>query len=499
MRRALAALALLLASSAPALAQGGGAAGEQCELAVDGERFSFVELPSGKRNVYFGGGVVARCPRQGRVIRSDSLESYGDEARHFFIGNVDYSDTRLRLKSDYLTYFQPDERLLAFMNVVATLPTGSTLQGSQLEFWRSIPGVRPQRANAVGRPTITIVERDSAGRPQPPVTVTGNTVWMEADSVVASSGDVRVVRPELTATGDSLFLDGGTGLLRLMRNPKVVGTRGRPFTLVGETIDVLSRQRRLERVLAKRAAEATSEDLNLKADTIDIRIGNDVLQRAIAWGASRARAVSPNQLVVADSIDVRMPDQKLREMHAVRGAIAEGAPDTTKFRTTERDRLTGDTIVAHFDTAAVRDSGAVRDTTGRPRIRLLVSTGHATSLQHLPPRDTALKRPAIVYVSGSDITVTFDTGTVRRVAVRDSARASGVYLEPDPDSTAGRRAAPGPSAAGTRVPGTPAAGTAGGPGSRAGGPARPPAPAPGSTPPPTGAPAPAPAVPPRRQ
>jgi hypothetical protein len=45
----------------------------------------------------------------------------------------------------------------------------------------------------------------------------------------------------------------------------VSGRKGRPYTLVGQTIDVLTRERKLERVLAKSKAEATSEDLNLKS------------------------------------------------------------------------------------------------------------------------------------------------------------------------------------------------------------------------------------------
>ena len=397
-----------------------------------------IKLPSGQYNTYIGGGVVARCPTQSLVLRSDSLEAYGDEGRYFFIGHVDYTEPRLTLKSDFLTYFQREERLLALINVDATLPSGSNLKGPQLEFWRAIPRVREQHATAIGRPTISVVEKDSAGRPQPPVTVTGNNVWLVSDSVVASAGQVVVVRPELTASGDSLFLDGGTGLLRMMRTPRVVGTKGRPFTLVGETIDVLSKQRKLDRVLAKLKAEAVSRDVNLKSDTIDLRIIGDELQRAIAWGKSRARAVSTTQSILADSIDVLMPSQRLQEMHAVGHSVAEGAADTTRFHTPERDRLTGDTIVAHFDSSASQ----LRDTTSKPRIRLLVAKGKATSLQHLPPRDTTLRTPAVVYVVGREIQVDFDSSVVQRVVVKDQDLASGLYLEPE-DTTRSRRPARG--------------------------------------------------------
>ena len=425
--RALLVLATLLAGAPVVLAQGAGAPTGRCQLQFRAEHpLNSYQLPSGQRNNFLGGNVVATCERQGLRLRADSVESYGDESRFVFIGHVDYRDPRLKLKSDLLTYFQRDERVLATQHVVATLPSGSTLTGPQVEFFRAVPGVRQQQsATAIGRPTINLVERDSAGRPQPPVKITANTVYLVSDSIVSAVGQVVVVRPELTAVGDSLYADGGIGLLRMMRQPRITGTKGRPFTLVGETIDLHTRQRKLERVLAKNDAQAHSEDLDLKSDTIDLRVSADLLQQATVWGKSRAHATSPTQDMVADSINVIMPAQHVRELHAVRNAIAEATPDTTKFHTKEKDRLTGDTIVAHFD------SVPPKDTTSKPKIRLLVATGNATSLQHLAPRDTSLCLPAINYVTGRQITVHFDSAQVSTVKVTNKEAAEGVNLEPD--------------------------------------------------------------------
>lgn len=434
MRHAIRGLALVLTLTAPAAAQDAPAPKGRCQFQFDQvptAHLFTVKLPSAQYNSFIGGGVIARCPQQKMVLKSDSLEQYGDEGRFYFVGHVDYKEPRLALKADYLTYFQREERLLAFSNVDATLPSGSKLKGSSLEVFRAIPKVRPkQHGVSIGRPTITIIEKDAQGKPQPPVTVTGNTVWMEGDSVVASSGEVVVVRPELTAIGDSIYLDNGTGMLRLMRKPKITGTKGRPFTLVGETVDLLSRRRKLERVLSKSAAAATSEDLDLKSDTIDMRVTDDLLQRATAWGKSRAHATSPQQTIVSDSIDVLMPGQRVREMHAVRNAVAEGTPDTTKFHSTEKDRLMGDTIIAYFD------SIPARDTVSKPRIRMLIAIGHASSLQHLAPQDTTLRKPAFNYVCGQRIVVSFDSAKVKNVKVEDSnPPCGGIYIEPDADST----------------------------------------------------------------
>jgi lipopolysaccharide export system protein LptA len=416
--------AALPAQSPPA--KGAPAPTGRCAFDVKFDRVTGVLLPSGQRNNFFGGNIVATCPKQKIVLKSDSLEIYGDEGRFYFVGHVNYTEPRLKLKSDFLTYFQKEERFLASFNVDATMPSGSNLKGTSLEYFRDVPRVRTQKlAIAVARPTITITEKDPQGKTQQPVTVTGNTVWLVGDSIVSSSGDVVVVRPELTATGDSLYLDGGKGLLRIMRKPKINGTKGRPFTLVGETIDLLSRQRKIDRVLALKSAEAVSEDLNLKSDTIDLRVKDDLLQRAVAWGKSRATATSPSQTIISDSIDVLMPGQRVREMHAVRKASAEGLPDTTKFKTTERDRLTGDTIIATFDTIAVND------TSRKPQIKTLTAIGNATSYQHLPAQNPKCKLPAINYVKGKTISVTFDSAQVKKVIVADTAGSTGLNVEPD--------------------------------------------------------------------
>ena len=436
-RVAFALALLLLPGKRPLHAQAAAPPTGRCQFEFDNTPSTSVQsfqLPSKQYNYFLGRGVVARCPKQGIVLRSDSLEIYGDEGRSFFIGHVDYREPRLKLKSDQLTYFQRDERILAVNNVDAQLPSGSSLKGPSLEFFRPIPKLRPkQQGVAIGRPTMSIIDKDAQGKTQPPVKLTGNTIWLNGDSIVASSGDVIIVRPELTATGDSLYLDAGPGLLRLMRIPKVVGTKGRPFTLTGETIDLLSRRKKLERVLSKVRAVAVSEDLTLKSDTIDLRVTDDLLQRATVWGKSRAFATSPSQTISADSIDVVMPGQRVREMHAVRGAAALGLPDTTKFNLAPDDRfdrLTGDTIVAQFD------SILPRDTVSKPRIRELVAIHNATSYQHLAPQDTALRLPAINYVCGKRINVDFDSAKVRRVRVEDSdPPCGGAYAEPESDST----------------------------------------------------------------
>ena len=190
--------------------------------------------------------------------------------------------------------------------------------------------------------------------------------------------------------------------------------------------------------------------MNLKSDTIDLRVRNDVLEHAYAWGSkSRARVVSPAQNMLADSLDVLMPGQKIRLVRAVGRALAQGKPDTAKFKVEPPDTtdwLEGDTIVAHFD------SIPVKDTSTTPSIKQLVANGRASSLYHMAPSDTAERRPAINHVTARLITIDFDQKRVSTVTTVDSV--TGVYVEPRADSTARRTRAAAPNAPSTPAPKT---------------------------------------------
>lgn len=408
---------------------------ERSRCSISGNTQTIVTLPSGQRNSMMGGGVFVSCPTKELTLRADSLESYGDEGRVFLLGRVRYDEPRLSLTSDFLTYYQTDERIVANGSVNMKLPNGSIMRGPFAEYFRVIPGVRPAtRLFANGRPAFTIVQKDSAGRPGEPLMVLANNVTMVGDSLVYAGGSVQATRPEVEARGDSMTLDSQAEIMVLMRNPVIEGRRDRPFTLTGDRIELTSGNRKLQRVLSKGRAKAVSQDLTLQSDTIDLRVADDLLQRAIAWGPSRARAFSPTQQIVADSVNVTMPDQRIREMHAVRGAVAEGKPDSTRFRADTVDWLRGDTIIARFD------SLAKRDTAQSARLRQLQALGAARSYYHLQPADTAMRRAAINYVTGKEIVVGFQAQRVSKVTV--IKQAAGVHLEPRADTASTPRPAP---------------------------------------------------------
>jgi hypothetical protein len=184
------------------------------------------------------------------------------------------------------------------------------------------------------------------------------------------------------ARGDSAAMDQGREWARLMRRPTIEGRGTRPFTLTGAVIDLFARNRALERVLTMGTGRVVSEDMTLTADTLDFRMEQALLQRAYAWGPARARAVSPSYDITADSMDVQMPGQRLTEVRALRQAYAQSRPDTLRIRTSERDWMRGDTILATFDPPVAAD------TSKRPRIRELV----ASTILHRATRPRRLRR-----------------------------------------------------------------------------------------------------------
>ena len=416
-------LVLLLAVAATTKAQ---EIPRSCDLEFPpgtGTRANVVTDATGKRITYLGGGIVARCIGQGNRLTADSAEQYESERRLFLVGNVHYTEPRATVTSRTMTYYQNDDHLHAEGDVVAVQSNGSTLRGPIADYYRSTPQRPLTRMFAPGRPTVTLVQKDTSGRGKPPDTahVVANTITMEGDSLVYASGQVQITRPDMLATGDSAFMDSGRDFARLMREPSVLGKGTRAFTLTGGVIDVYSRNRQVERVVATPKGHALSKDLELVADSIDMRMQNNQLQRAIAWGTGRAHAVSPDREIIADSIDAIMPGQRVREVRALRNAYAESNPDSGVV-STQRDWMSGDTIVAHFDSLV----GA--DTSSKPRIREIVAEGNARSFYQMKNSKGPQTEPTVNYVRGRIIDIIFETGKVATVTVTD--KATGVLIEP---------------------------------------------------------------------
>ncbi len=389
-----------------------------------------IKLPSGQYNSYYGRGIRGRCTNTDQRLSGDSLEAMGDAKAYVIVGHGHYEEKRVRLDADRIYYFQSEERVLAEGNVVAVTEKGTTMRGPRAEYFRAAVGLRNEsRLLATGRPVTRLSPHDAGGGGTDTVEVIADRVTEVADSLLYAGGSVIITRPDLVANSDSATMNGGTEWARLDGRPRIEGRGQSVFTLVGRRVDLWSRDRKLERVLSADSAKATSEDVTLASDTIDLRLTDQKLSRAYAWGVSRARAKATDRDIVADSIDVDMPGQVLRELRALRGAYASSRTDSSKFISTEDDWLRGDTIVASFD--SVRAAG---DSAAKPVIRVINAAGAAASFYQVASAQGARAAPNLNYVKGKAITVNFGADrAVSRVTVRE--QASGIYLERIPDDS----------------------------------------------------------------
>ena len=438
------ALCALLATAGALAAQGGGAtragAGPRdCSVDIQGVKVDGVltshgqsfGTPSGQHNVFYGGGFDAKCAGTDQRIRSDSAEQYGDEKRLILIGNVHYTEVRMKLDSDRMTYYTGEERLVSEGNVHGVTSTGTRFTGPRAEYLRAARGIRDRsRLTADSRPNVWLSPQDAGPGAKDSTNLQADVVITENDSLVYAKGKVVIERPDLTSASDSAFMDNGKEFVRLVYSPKIVGRGERHFTLQGDVIDIFSLKRKVQRVKSAGRANAVSDDVVMTADTIDLRITDEKLSRAFAWGSSLSRAKSKEQDLTADSIDVLMPGQVLREMRAIRRATAESAVDTAKIASKDPDRLKGDSILAFFD------SVAAGDTAHQPAVRQIIVFGGAlpasSYYQVAPSQAIKAAKPNINYVTGRLITVDFKEHKVETVTV--AGQGSGFYLEAQSDS-----------------------------------------------------------------
>ncbi len=393
-------------------------------------RLLYMRLPDSTANTFIGGGFIGRCQGENNRISADSAEQFESAGIVNLYGNVVYEEpNKLRVTAAHAIYLTREGRLFADGGVVATqLATGSTITGPNIEYSRVMPGRPVAKLAAPNRPTARLIEKDSTGKLGEPTIVTADRFEDLGDTLLLGWGDVVITREQIVGRADSLAFNKTTQRARLVRAARIRSLdTSQAFTLNGDTVDLYTTEKKLDRVFASHAATATNKDLIITAERIDLRLKAQQIDEAFAFGSGRARAQTPQQDVESDSMRIVLTDQRPREVRAIGGAVAKGMPDTLKIKSTDRDMLRGDSLFAYFDTAQ-----AATDTSGQTRIREIQAFGNASSLFQIASKRGPSAPPAINYVRGQRIVVQFDTGSVRDVRV-DSA-ASGLYLEPAQDS-----------------------------------------------------------------
>ncbi len=427
--RRLACTGLLLLLASPLAAQG-----EKCLFSLDHveREGAQVKTPDGT-NYFAGGDVRISCVGLNVHMRSDSVAWYGGQGVLQFIGAVRYQDTTITMDADRGTYYRQGERWEARGHVVTrNLENGSTLTGPALDYYRAIKGQRDTlEMYAVGRPSIKYIPVDSAGRPAEPYRIVGDRVRFKGEDRIWAGGRVTVDRSDFAARADSMRLDTGAGSDgSLIGSPVIRGLGADSFNLTGRRIELGLADKELNRVRAQGNGHALTSDLDLRADTISLRLENHDLVETLAWGDSlRPFAHSPDYAIRADSLAFDTPGKVLTEARAFGGACVGSAPDCVV--TTERDWMEGDSVLARF---AQRDSAGQTHTV----LQRIEAVGRARAFYRVKQDSSGV--PGLNYSRGDTIVVTMRDdaqGGVDRVNLRGNV--DGVQLDPleqVPDSAA---------------------------------------------------------------
>ena len=423
--RTILALALCLAA-APALAQQQ-PAGSTCNVQIDSSRRSNFRLNGQVYDTWAGGGVWAHCAEQPTKMYSDSVAYFPEQDLLYLIGRVHFRDSVSLLDADRVTYYLSQERLYAEGNVFTkNLHTGSDLRGPNLDYYRVSPPLRDTALILANqRPTIHFhsASRANAADTEPFVVV-ADRVRMLGDDRMWGGGHLTIDRSDLAAAGDSGQLDLTRNVGSLLGAPQVDGKGDDAYHLKGKRIDfALTPSHEIHHAVSKDSADARGPDWHLTADTLDMTLDSGKVQLAEAWGKHRRPdAVSGLHTIIADSLDIHMPDQLVRLVWAYGNARSVTRDSTGP----NEDWLTGDTLRADF--------AVVHDSTGRrPKSDLqhVTAFGSARALYHVDASDTTVKnRKGINYSRGKRIDIAMVASKVQSVDV--VGQTDGVYLEPVP-------------------------------------------------------------------
>ena len=203
-----------------------------------------------------------------------------------------------------------------------------------------------------------------------------------------------------------------------------------------------------------RQATASSEELTITADRLDIDVTAGALQRLDARGRARLVTRGADSLNTAETPEVARSDW------------IEG--DTINALFTPPDSAGADTVASAMADSVFTDMEVDPDSAKHPRLELLIARVNARALYRLPPADTASGgnpactgpgRFAVHYVVGDSITITMQDDEVDEMNV--VGQVVGQHLEPPacaPASPADTTAAPVPAPADTTAPARPPAG-----------------------------------------
>jgi len=268
-----AALLLILAMLPP----GDALAGQTSCQVVRTDSIRAVMLGTGTRLV-FAVEPVIECD-DGTRVEADSAEVNEGQQYHRLFGNVRFQDPTRELWSDRADFFEGQDRLLAWGNVLLTQRAdGSTVRGDTLEYFRANELRALDQVNVRGgRPRSELAPRQGAGSPYQ---VVSDRIFLEGEDRFRAVGMVEVTRDSLQAWGDTVVYepDGETLLVS-----GVARIEGEDYHLSGRRILLHLPADELTEVTSTGAPVLVTEGLTLSAPReLRIALAEGEIQRLVA-------------------------------------------------------------------------------------------------------------------------------------------------------------------------------------------------------------------------
>lgn len=306
--------------------------------------------------------------------------------------------------------------------------------------------------------------------PPAPYEVDADRIELTGEERFDASGRVEITRDSLEGYGDRAVYEQTEGTLVLLGEARMVNGG---YTLVGDTVEAIIPEEAIREVVARRRATLTGEDLDVRAPLIRMMMADGALERMVAvaptdtaappegpptgppgelpsgelGGAppppvtraallqaehpARPVARARDFIIVADSIDVRLPGRVLERLIAVGEAHGESTArdslDTEDLpEVARRDWIDGRTIEATFSRAETPDTPeAAADSSGSEyRLESLVASGSARSLYRMAPRDSAAAGPDTTAVGANPTAVAGADTAAAAVALVDTTAAA---------------------------------------------------------------------------
>ena len=386
-------------------------------------------------------------------LRADEARYFSERGRLQASGNVFVQDTLegFTIENGALVYLRPTDFREEAEITVSIADDLSRPRAILLMTSEDTPLENPESEEM-----LEMSEEDSLDIPY---TVEGDRIFLRGSSYFYSVGDVVIERDSILAFADSVEYDGDEETVHLEGSAKVEGSN---YNLVGKTIDMILEANSLNTIAAHEEAILNGEDLTITSPEIRLYMDDGLLNRLVALSPLNGNenpssssvpqpvAVGEDFELTADSLDISLPDEVLEKIFAAgRARSVSSARDSLNVdllpEIARSDWLEGDTVIVTFESNAPAPSegGAVTDTSDPDyRIEKIIARVGARSLYRLIPSDTAalpgIDAPAIHYVMGDEITIIMNEGEADQLEVE--GRTRGFHLEPlplsNPDSLA---------------------------------------------------------------